>query len=110
MLNEKEMEELEALAREKANVDNSIDIINKLKEIDLRLQKLESKEETGEPTENEEYPEHIAGKWYYKDDKVTENGKKYICTAPEGEVCVWSPSEYPVYWQEVKETTESEEK
>lgn len=109
MLNEEELEELEALAREKANVDNSIDVINKLKEIDLRLRKLESKEEIGEPTETEEYPEYVVGKWYYKDDKVTENDKKYICIAPEGQVCTWSPSEYPAYWQEVKETAESED-
>lgn len=106
-LSKEEMEELESLAREKANVDNSIDVINKLKELDLKTQELDKRitnlEEPSEPVgPSEEYPEYVAGKWYYNGDPCSENGKNYICTAPEGQVCTWSPSEYPAYWQEVE--------
>ena len=111
-ITKEEMEELETLAREKANIDNSIDILNKLKEIDVKMQnfetrltKLENPEEE-EPTEpTEEYPAYVPGKWYYNGDNCSENGKNYTCIAPEGQVCVWSPSEYPTYWEEVVENT-----
>lgn len=108
-LSKEQMEELEELARENAKTDNSIDVINKLKEIDLRLKNCETEiaslketeENPEEPTEEVVYPVYVPGKWYYKDDKCSENGKNYICIAPEGQVCTWSPSEYPAYWQEV---------
>ena len=88
------------LAREKANAQMSIDVLNKLKELDKRVAKLE----TGgmEPEEPGEYLEYVSGKWYYKDNKVTFEGEKYICTAPEGQVCTGRPIEYPVYWQKVE--------
>lgn len=44
-------------------------------------------------------PEYVAGTWYYRGDKVTYEGDTYRCIAPEGVVCVWSPSEYTKYWQ-----------
>ena len=46
----------------------SIDVLNKLKELDKRVAKLE----TGgmEPEEPGEYLEYVSGKWYYKDNKV----------------------------------------
>ena len=114
-ITEEEMEELEELAREKANTDNSIDILNKLKEIDLKMQdfdkriiKLENAgvEEPEEPEGEITYPAYVPGKWYYNGNTCSENGKNYICIAPSGQVCVWSPSEYPAYWQEVVENTE----
>ena len=112
-LSKEEMEELETCAREKANIDNSIDVLNKLKEMDLRMQNCETRltklenpegEEPEEPVE--EYPAYVPGKWYYNGDKCSENGKNYTCIAPSGQVCVWSPSEYPAYWQEVVEESE----
>ena len=36
---------------------------------------------------------------YYNGDKVTYNGKHYVCIAPDGTACVWSPDVYPSYWQ-----------
>lgn len=45
-------------------------------------------------------PEYEAGKWYYAGDTVKHKGKVYTCTAPEGQVCVWSPEDYPAYWTE----------
>lgn len=38
---------------------------------------------------------------YYKGDRVTFEGAKYICIAPEGVAVVWDPVTYPAYWQEV---------
>ena len=91
-------------ARNNANMQNSMDILAKLEELDKRIKELEAQAETEteEPTETT-YPEYTAGKWYYKGDKVTFDGVAYECTAPEGVVCVWSPTEYPAYWEEVEQ-------
>ena len=114
-LSKEEMEELETYAREKASTDNSIDVSNKLKEMDLRMQEFDTRitklenlegEKPEEPTDTERYPAYIPGKWYYNGDNCSENDKNYTCIAPEGQVCVWSPSEYPSYWKEVVEETE----
>lgn len=76
-------------------------MLEKLSDLDRRVKALENASAESEPAE--EYPEYVAGKWYYKDDKITHSGKRYICIAPDGVVCVWSPEEYPAYWQEVTE-------
>lgn len=96
-LTDAEREELIALAREKADAQNSIDILAKLEELDKRVKDLENAEVT-EP-DAEEYPEYSPGKWYYAGDKVTFEGEQYECIAPEGQVCTWSPAEYPAYWK-----------
>lgn len=109
-ITKEQKDELDNLARENANVDNSIEIMEKLKELDLRVTNLEknkAEEPTEEPEEPELYPAFVKGKWYYNGDKCSENGKNYTCIAPSGEVCVWSPSEYPVYWQEEVENTKN---
>lgn len=94
-VSEEERTELVALSQEKADTAQSIEILQKLEDHEKRLRTLEQSEtELGE-----EYPEYIPGKWYYKDDKITYNGKKYVCIAPEGQVCTWNPDEYPAYWQ-----------
>ena len=53
----------------------------------------------------DEYPAYVqptgAHDAYHNGDKVTWNGKQYVCTAPDGVVCVWNPDTYPAYWQEV---------
>lgn len=115
-ITKEQMEELETLAREKANTDNSIDVINKLKEIDSKMQEFDTRitklenPSAEEPEEPEvTCPAYVAGKWYYNGDTCSENGKNYICIAPEGQVCVWSPSEYPTYWQEVVEEVTDED-
>ena len=107
-LSDEEREELIALARENAEVQQSIDVMRKLEEMDKRIKALEdakaddseeeTEEETEEPTETT-YPEYVAGKWYYNGDVVLFEGKAYKCIAPEGAVCTWSPSDYPVYWE-----------
>lgn len=65
--------------------------------------------EVSEPEEpvQEEYPSYVqptgAHDAYYKGNKVTFEGAKYICIAPEGVAVVWDPVTYPAYWQEVVE-------
>lgn len=53
----------------------------------------------------DEYPAYVqptgAHDVYHNGDKVTYNGTRYICIAPDGVVCVWNPDTYPAYWQEV---------
>ena len=97
-----EMEELTGNARENAKTQykegDITTILLRLHDLDKRVKALE---EGGEPAPKE-YPEYVVGKWYYNGDGVTFEGKKYDCIAPEGVVCVWSPAEYPTYWQEVE--------
>lgn len=114
-LTEEQRAELISLAQGKAQTSNSVDILAKLEELDKRVKALEAsaptteEEEPEDTTETVTYPEYEAGKWYYKDNVVMFEGTAYICIAPENVVCVWSPSEYPTYWQvyePVEETTE----
>lgn len=94
-LTDEQKTELVQQAQENADFGNSLDIIAKIEELDARVRALEGGE-TGE-----EISEYIPGKWYYNGDKVTFNGKNYVCIAPGGQVCTWSPSEYPTYWDEI---------
>ena len=96
-LTDAEREELVAYAREKANPYGGVNVLAKLEEIENRLRALE--EGKLESNETETAPEYQAGKWYYAGDKVTFDGKVYNCIAPAGVVCVWSPADYPAYWE-----------
>lgn len=96
-LTDAEREELVAYAREKANPYGGVNVLAKLEEIENRLRALEEGKQ--ESNETETVPEYQAGKWYYAGDKVTFDGKVYNCIAPAGVVCVWSPADYPAYWE-----------
>lgn len=98
-LTDDQKQELRQLAQEYASVASEVDIMERLLDLEKRVRELE----TGQPTEAppEEYPPFIDGKWYYAGDTCSEDGKNYTCSAPEGVVCVWSPSVYPAYWKEV---------
>ena len=102
-LTDEERRELIDLAREHAKTqykeDDITTILLQLHDLDERVKKLE---QGGSKPAPKEYPEYKAGKWYYNGNGVTFEGKKYDCIAPEGVVCVWSPAEYPTYWQEVE--------
>ena len=116
MLTEDEYDVLMQLARDNANPDVEIeentDIIKqlmqcvteseqKLKDLEARIAKLEDPEvEPEEPVVTyEPYDPH---KWYYKDMTCSFDGHNYICIAPEGVVCTWSPTGYPSYWKLVE--------
>lgn len=118
-ITESDREWLENFAKEKANAqyEASEGIVSKLQELDGRIHTLEVKvaemgtEEPTEPSEpaEEQAPDFVVGKWYYKGDKVTFDGKQYECIAPDGQVCVWSPADYPAYWQKVEEGGKEEQ-
>lgn len=83
-------------ARPEASVDMSA-VLTRLADHERRLAALESgsavQPEAGAPAE------YVAGKVYQHGDRVTWKGKAYTCIAPAGTVCVWSPDDYPAYWE-----------
>ena len=94
-------------AQNNAKAENSIDILNKLYELERRVTALEDASANNESTEDEAetitYPEYESGKWYYNGDIVEFDGQNYKCVAPIDTVCVWSPLEYPAYWELIVE-------
>jgi hypothetical protein len=97
-------------AQNNAMAENSIDVLKSLYELNRRVTELEKqleelKEEensdtpTEEETETPTYPPYEAGKWYQNGDIVEIDGLVYKCIAPIDTVCVWSPYEYPAYWE-----------
>lgn len=132
-ITEEQKEELDNLARTNANAENSYapmqeQIDKAFKEIDLlkstveanavgmsalkdAVEKLGGKvEATTEPVQEDEYPEFVqpqgAHDAYNTGDKITYNGKKYVCQING---CVWAPDVYPQGWQEVVEEPTEEE-
>ena len=113
-ITEEEKTELDGLARENAKAENSYaplqEQIDKLyadmKELEARISLLEQEEgqEVEEP-ETEEYPQYVqptgAHDAYNTGDKITYNGKKYICKING---CVWTPDAYPQGWELVEES------
>lgn len=87
--------ELIALAQGNADMTQEANVLAKLEELEQRVRTLED----GSTEPGEAYPDYVVGKWYYSGDKITFEGSKYKCIAPDGVVCVWSPKEYPVYWE-----------
>lgn len=116
MLTEEEYDYLMQFARDNANPDKEIeentDIVKqlmlrvteseqKLKDLEARIVKLDDPEtELEEPVAT--YEPYDPYKWYYKDMTCSFEGKNYICIAPDGVVCTWSPAGYPPYWKLVK--------
>lgn len=108
-ITEEQKTELDNLARENANAENSyaslqVQVNNIYTELDTIKSRLNALEGTEEPTEPEEYPEYKepsgAHDAYNTGDKITYNGKKYVCKM---DGCVWNPDTYPQGWEEVVE-------
>ena len=107
VLSEEQRDELVELARSKAVPDNSyaenkeqINLLwRALEDITTRVTALES-DGGVEPPTVEEYPEYVqptgAHDTYNTGDKVTFQGKKYICKMDN---CVWNPLVYPDAWE-----------
>lgn len=100
-ITEEQHTELVSLAQNNAQAENGIDVLNKLYELDRRITALEKAKASTDEEVIEEitYPEYVTSAWYYTGDKVSFDGSNYVCIAPEGAVCVWSPAEYPAYWE-----------
>ena len=109
-IDDDERMELYELARNGAKPENSVNLMAKVSELSQalaeavkRIDKLE-KQLSGEDLEAPSDPgeaapaEYVPGKWYYAGDRVSFGGDVFRCTAPKGQVCTWSPSEYPAYW------------
>ena len=94
-----QMEELTALAQEKAqpqyDPENDISqLFDRLHDLEERVEKLEDTEVV------EKYPEYEDDRWYFSGDGVTFEGTKYTCIAKKTK---FSPAEKPKDWQEVAE-------
>ena len=94
-----QMEELTALAREKAqpqyDPENDISqLFDRLHALEERVTKLEETEVV------EKYPEYEDNRWYFSGEGVTFEGTKYTCIAKKTK---FSPAEKPKDWQEVTE-------
>lgn len=95
------------MARAKADPSNSYAPLQA--QIDALAARVKALEDAAAPADPEapadEWPAYVqptgAHDAYHNGDKVSFNGKRYICTAPEGVAVVWSPDVYPAYWQEV---------
>lgn len=106
-ITEEEKTELVKLAQENADPANSyaplqeqIDqLFEKYGQLESRVTALEG----GEEPEPEEWLEYVqpsgAHDAYNTGDKVTYNGKHYICKM---DGCVWNPEEYPQGWEVVE--------
>ena len=112
-ITEEQKTELDNLARENANAENSYasvqeqinNIYTIIDKIQADIKELKGEEGTEEPTEPvEEYPEYVqptgAHDAYNTGDKITYNDKKYVCKM---DGCVWNPDTYPAGWEEVVE-------
>ena len=123
-ITEAQKTELDELARTNANAENSYapvqeqinNIYNELAQIKSQLNTLlenpeEGTEEPAEPPQTtDEYPEYVqptgAHDCYNTGDKISFNGKKYVCKING---CVWDPDTYPAGWQEVIEEATDED-
>ena len=94
-LDDEQRTELIALAQGNADMTQEVNVLTKIEELEQRVRALE----TGNTEPGEAYPDYVVGKWYYNGDKITFEGVKYKCIAPDGAVCTWSPTEYPTYWE-----------
>lgn len=104
IITDDERADLYNCAQTKARAKDSIDLVSKISELEAKINALETKLEGVNdvtPEEPVSYEEFVVGKWYYTGNKVTFEGKSYVCIAPEGTVCVWSPTDYPAYWEVV---------
>ena len=97
-LTDEEREALVDMARQNAQPFGGLDVPAKLQELELRISTLEKGKEADTDTGGN-VPEYVPGKWYHGGDAATFKGKIYVCTAPDGVVCTWSPEEYPAYWE-----------
>lgn len=105
-LTDTERTDLIEMARTQADPAHSLAPLQvQIDALAVRVAALESKADPDVP--EDEYPEYVQPTGghdaYHKGDKVTFNGKHYVCIAPENVAVVWSPDIYPAYWQEVTE-------
>lgn len=101
-LTDDERTALYALARENAKAE--YDYATEIEAIWAAIRELQASvgESSGESDEWPAYQQPTgAHDAYYTGDKITYNGKHYVCIMPENVACTYSPDVYPAGWQEV---------
>lgn len=101
-LTDEEREELIAEARGDAKPD--VDPTDEIQRLWAAIKKLTSRvEELEGVTGVDDIPDYSkpsgAHDAYFTGAVVRYNGKTYMCKAPDGVACVWSPDEMPGYWE-----------
>ena len=105
-ITDEQRNELETLAREKADFKSNLDTAEKLLEMEERIRALEEKlfaQEGASGEDGKKIEPYQPGKWYFNGDQILYNDAVYECIAPLGAVCTWNPDEHPAYWKEVQE-------
>lgn len=112
-ITEEEYDALVDLARSNANSESEVSndlaaivqqLMQKVTSLEQKVAELEkawSEDPDGPAEPVVTYEPYDPHKWYYKDMTCSFEGKNYICIAPAGQVCTWSPRDYPPYWKEV---------
>ena len=105
-LTDDERTALYALARENAKAE--YDYAAEIEAIWAAIRELQAsvgESSGGSSGESDEWPAYQqptgAHDAYYTGDKITYNGKRYICVMPENVACTYPPDVYPAGWQEV---------
>ena len=105
-LTDEERTELYALARENAKAE--YDYAAEIEAIWAAIRALQASvggSSGGSSGEADDWPAYQqptgAHDAYYTGDKITYNGKHYICVIPENVACTYPPDVYPAGWQEV---------
>ncbi len=104
-ISDSQRQELVQQARGKADPANSYAPLQA--QIDALAARVKALEEAGKPADPdapaEDWPEYVqptgAHDAYHNGDKVTFEGVRYVCVAPENVAVVWSPAVYPDYWE-----------
>lgn len=108
-LTDEERLELINMARAKADPSHSYAPLQaQIDALAVRVKILEDAAAPADPeAPDDEWPAYVqptgAHDAYHNGDKMTFNGIRYICDAPEGVAVVWSPEVYPDYWHEALE-------
>ena len=99
-ISDSQKEQLVSMARNNADLSQSIKIIEMFDDLEERIRVLEEKVLlSNTTTEESEVLKYKPNKKYKNGDKVSFEGKTYICIVPDEEKCVWSPKDYPDYWE-----------
>ena len=107
-VSDEERSELAELARGNADMDKGYAAQEeRFRRLEERVKALEDavKADSGQDAPAEEYPAWVqptgAHDAYYTGAKMTfTDGKRYICTAPEGYAVTYGPDVLPGYWQQ----------
>lgn len=105
-LTDAEREELYALARHEPKAQ--YDMQKEIEALWAAVRELQKANAPEDEETSEEWPEYVqptgAHDAYNTGDKVSKNGKRYVCLQDN---CVWSPDVFPAAWEEqIEETVE----